>query len=241
MGGVHVRLFGLRAISPRRARPPRAAPPPPYPTTPRRASPPYPARPTSWRWCQHGQASVVRAAQPAAQADAAVRPEGCGHCVARSRQERDTGVSWRRSLVALRWVARRRRGRSTRMAFWASRDLAPAAPAPRGAPNPHTPLPRAALPRHYPRAATRLALVSPASTVGGAGRPTRHSSRRRCAAQTRRPFCAMISTRTWFRCMMAAQLSGTPLDGDFVLLDKIPCLPVIECAHPYGTAPFSSA
>ena len=37
----------------------------------------------------------------------------------------------------------------------ALRDLAPAAPAPRGAPIPHTPLPRAALPHHEPRAATR--------------------------------------------------------------------------------------
>ncbi len=78
-------------------------------------------------------------------------------------------------------------------------------------PRHHTPLPRAALPRHYPRAATRLALVSPASTVGGAGRPTRHSSRRRCAARRHRPFWCAVSTRAWFRCMMAAQLSGTPL------------------------------
>ena len=38
----------------------------------------------------------------------------------------------------------------------ALRDLAPAAPAPRGAPIPHTPLPHAALPHHYPRAAYKL-------------------------------------------------------------------------------------
>ena len=38
----------------------------------------------------------------------------------------------------------------------ALRDLAPAAPAPRGAPIPHTPLPRAAPPHHYPRAAYKL-------------------------------------------------------------------------------------
>ena len=88
---------------------------------------------------------MVRAAQPATQADAAARPEGCGHFVARSRHERDTGVSWRRSLVAIRWVARRRRGRSERVAIQALRSLAPAAPTPpRGAPNPipHYPAPR---------------------------------------------------------------------------------------------------
>ncbi len=77
-------------------------------------------------------------------------------------------------------------------------------------PIPHYPAPRFPT---IPRAAKSLALVSPASTARSAGRPTRHSSRRRCAAHRRRPFCAMISTRTWFRCMMAAQLSGKALGG----------------------------
>ena len=102
--GVNVWRFRLRAISPL-PRPPRAAPPPPYPTTPRRASPPYPARPTSWRSCHPHLPSVVRAAQPAAQADAAARPEDAGHFGAQSRHERDTGVSWQRSLAASRWTA----------------------------------------------------------------------------------------------------------------------------------------
>ena len=84
---------------------------------------------------------------------------------------------------------------------------------PRAAPPP--PYPSYPAPRFptIPRAAKSLALVSPKYTVGGAGRPTRRSSRRRCTAQTRRPFCSPISTRAWFRCIMAAQLSGTPLDG----------------------------
>ncbi len=53
--------------------------------------------------------------------------------------------------MASRWVARRHRGRSTRVAVQASRLLAPAAPAPRGAPATIPHLPRAAPPRHTPR------------------------------------------------------------------------------------------
>ena len=71
-------------------------------------------------------------AEHAAQADAAARPESCGHCAARSRHERHTGVAWRRSLAASRWVARKHRGRSTRVAVQASRPLTSAAPTPRG-------------------------------------------------------------------------------------------------------------
>ena len=103
------------------------------------------------------------------------------------------------------------------MAVQALRDLAPAAPTPRGAPAtiPHYPAPRFPT---IPRAAYKLALVSPASTVGGAGRPTRHSSRRRCAARKRRPFWCAISTRAWFRAIMAAQLSGKSLGRTLSLI-----------------------
>ena len=61
----------------------------------RRALSPLPRPPRaakSWRSCQHGLSSVVRAAQPAAQADAAARPTDAGHFGARSRHERDTSV-----------------------------------------------------------------------------------------------------------------------------------------------------
>ncbi len=54
-------------------------------------------------------------------------------------------------LTRERWVARKHRGRSTRVAVQASRDLAPAAPTPRGAPATIPQLPRAALPHHTPR------------------------------------------------------------------------------------------
>ena len=57
------------------------------------------------RSCQLGLSSVVRAAQPATQADAAARPKHAGHFAARSRHARGLGVSWRRSLVAIRWLA----------------------------------------------------------------------------------------------------------------------------------------
>ena len=171
-----------------------------------------PARPTSWRWCHQYIPSVVRAAQPAAQADAAARPKSCSHFAVRSRHGRSSALSWRRSLAALRWVARRHRGRSTRVAVQALRDLAPAAPTPRGAPAtiPHYPAPRFPT---IPRAAYKLALVSAWSSVRSAGRPTRHSSGRRCAARRLRPFCRAISTRTSYRCIMAAQLSGNPFGG----------------------------
>ncbi len=96
--------FGLRAIS-LPPRPLRAAPPPPYPTTPRRASPPYPARLQAGRSCHQYIPPVVRAAQPAAQADAAARPTDAGHFGARSRHGRGLDVSWRRSLAASRWTA----------------------------------------------------------------------------------------------------------------------------------------
>ncbi len=155
---------------------------------------------------------MVRAAQPATQADAAARPRHAGHFAARSRHQRDSAVSWRRSLVAIRWVARRRRGGGERLMVQASRPLIPAAPAPRGAPAtiPHYPAPRFPT---IPRAAYKLALVSAWSSVRSAGRPTRRSSRRRCAAQTRRPFWCAISTPARSRCIMAAQLSGKSLGG----------------------------
>ena len=55
-------------------------------------------------------------------------------------------------LMRERWVARRRRGRSTRVAVQASRPLTSAAPTPRGAPKPHTPpTPRHASPPLSPR------------------------------------------------------------------------------------------
>ncbi len=94
------------------------------------------------------------------------------------------------------------------------RAISPLPRPPRAAP-PH-PIPHYPAPRFptIPRAAKSLALVSARSNVRSAGRPTRHSSGRRCAAQTRRPFCRAISTPTWSRCIMAAQLSGNPLDGN---------------------------
>ncbi len=91
----------------RRAHPARR-PQTPYPTYPAPRFPTtIPARRKTGRWCHQSRASVVRAAQPATQADAAAQPEGCGHFAARSRHERDTGVSLRRSLVALRWARHR--------------------------------------------------------------------------------------------------------------------------------------
>ena len=54
-------------------------------------------------------------------------------------------------LTRERWVARKHRGRSKRVAVQASRDLAPAAPTPRGAPATIPRLPRAALPHRTPR------------------------------------------------------------------------------------------
>ncbi len=192
---TRVAVRASRDLTPAAPAPPRGVPAtiPHYPAP--RFPTSNPARPTSWRWCQHGQASVVRAAQPATQADAAARPEGCGHFAVRSRHGRSSALSWRRSLAASRWVARKRCGRSEHVAIRAVCPLAPAAPAPRGAPAtiPHYPAPRFPT---IPRAAYKLALVSAWSNVRSAGRPTRHSSRRRCAAHRRRPFCNAISTRT---------------------------------------------
>ncbi len=68
-----------RALSPL-PRPPRAAPPPPYPSDPAPRFPTtIPARLHAGRSCHQYRASVVRAAQPATQADAAARPKHAGH------------------------------------------------------------------------------------------------------------------------------------------------------------------
>ena len=103
-GGEHLVVQASRDLAPAAPSPTRR-PHHHTPATPRRASPAYPARPTSWRWCHQYIPSVVRAAQPAAQADAAARPEDAGHFEARSRHQCDTGVSWRRSLAAIRSAA----------------------------------------------------------------------------------------------------------------------------------------
>ena len=79
VGGVHVWLFRRCAISPP-PRPPRAAPPIPIPHYP---APRFPAtilaRLHARRSCHQNIPSVVRAAQPATQADAAARPKHAGH------------------------------------------------------------------------------------------------------------------------------------------------------------------